>query len=139
MRAALSAIAAGVAVLAGAALLPVGSLRWAEGFTNSYDLVAPIPSTAGTVARGRAVYHEQMRCASCHGASGRGDGPLAASLTPPPADLVLHVPQHPDGELFWYISRGSPGTAMPAWDTALGEEDRWSLVHYLRTLAGGVP
>ena len=128
-----------MAVLAGAALLPVGSLRWAEGFADSYDLVAPIPATAETVARGRAVYHQQLRCASCHGALGRGDGPLAASLTPPPADLVLHVPQHPDGELFWYISRGSPGTAMPAWDMSLSEEDRWSLVHYLRELAKGRP
>jgi mono/diheme cytochrome c family protein len=80
-----------------------------------------------------------MRCVSCHGARGRGDGPLAASLTPPPADLVLHVPQHPDGELFWYVSRGSPGTAMPAWDTVLSEDDRWSLVHYLRDLAAGAP
>jgi copper resistance protein D len=80
-----------------------------------------------------------MRCVSCHGARGRGDGPLASSLTPPPADLVLHVPQHPDGELFWYVGRGSPGTAMPAWDTVLSEEDRWSLVHYLRQLAVGAP
>jgi mono/diheme cytochrome c family protein len=27
-------------------------------------------------------------CASCHGAEGRGDGPLAASLTKPPSDLT---------------------------------------------------
>jgi mono/diheme cytochrome c family protein len=27
-------------------------------------------------------------CASCHGASGRGDGPLAAELTTPPSDLT---------------------------------------------------
>lgn len=27
-------------------------------------------------------------CASCHGPSGKGDGPLAASLTVPPADLT---------------------------------------------------
>jgi mono/diheme cytochrome c family protein len=27
-------------------------------------------------------------CASCHGAEGRGDGPLAGSLTKPPADLT---------------------------------------------------
>lgn len=139
MRAALSAIVAGCAVLVGAALLPIGSLRWQEGFADSYDLVAPIPATAATVARGRVVYHEQMRCVACHGPRGRGDGPLASALTPPPADLVLHVPQHPDGELFWYVSRGSPGTAMPAWDTVLDEDDRWSLVHYLRELAEGRP
>jgi mono/diheme cytochrome c family protein len=27
-------------------------------------------------------------CASCHGSEGRGDGPLAGSLTKPPADLT---------------------------------------------------
>ena len=27
-------------------------------------------------------------CASCHGEGGRGDGPLAASLTKPPTDLT---------------------------------------------------
>ena len=28
-----------------------------------------------------------LRCAPCHGATGRGDGPSAASLRPPPRDL----------------------------------------------------
>lgn len=36
---------------------------------------------------GAAFYAEN--CVSCHGASGRGDGPLAAGLTPKPADLTL--------------------------------------------------
>ena len=27
-------------------------------------------------------------CASCHGAEGRGDGPVSSSLTTPPADLT---------------------------------------------------
>jgi hypothetical protein len=33
----------------------------------------------------RTVY--TLRCASCHGTHGRGDGPLASSLSPPPRDL----------------------------------------------------
>ncbi|MGH2377364.1 MAG: c-type cytochrome [Candidatus Limnocylindria bacterium] len=137
MRAALSAIAAGIAVLAGAALIPLGTLRWEEGFADSYDLIAPFRATPEAVARGRAIYTE--RCVACHGPLGRGNGPLAAPLDPPPADLVLHVPQHPDGELYWYVTRGSPGTAMPAWDAVLSEEERWSVVHYLRQLAAGAP
>ena len=35
---------------------------------------------------GRARYAEN--CASCHGTSGRGDGPAAAGLRTPPADLT---------------------------------------------------
>jgi hypothetical protein len=35
---------------------------------------------------GRQVY--LRHCASCHGESGRGDGPVAASLKRPPSDLT---------------------------------------------------
>jgi mono/diheme cytochrome c family protein len=37
------------------------------------------------VQRGRALYVEY--CASCHGASAQGDGPVARALTTPPANL----------------------------------------------------
>jgi mono/diheme cytochrome c family protein len=52
---------------------------------------------------------------------------------------VLHVPQHTDGELFYYVSEGIPETAMPAWRAAISERERWELVHYLRDLADGRP
>jgi hypothetical protein len=37
------------------------------------------------VALGRQIYLE--RCASCHGLTGEGDGPVARALTTPPANL----------------------------------------------------
>ena len=37
------------------------------------------------VAQGRQIYLEY--CASCHGLSGEGDGPVAHALTAPPANL----------------------------------------------------
>ncbi|CAG1008321.1 hypothetical protein MYXO_03713 [Myxococcaceae bacterium] len=37
-------------------------------------------------ARGSALY--ALHCASCHGPGGRGDGPNAAGLDPPPGDLT---------------------------------------------------
>jgi len=40
---------------------------------------------ADDVALGRQIYLE--RCASCHGLSGEGDGPVARALTTPPANL----------------------------------------------------
>src|SRR5690606_36091784 len=48
---------------------------------------APPPgaSRAEVVASGAELYASY--CASCHGASARGDGPAAASLEPPPSDL----------------------------------------------------
>jgi hypothetical protein len=40
----------------------------------------------GTHPTGEVLY--RLYCASCHGVTGRGDGPLAASLRKPPADLT---------------------------------------------------
>lgn len=44
--------------------------------------------------RGAAIYGKY--CASCHGTSGRGDGPLAAEFGGTPADLTL-LRQRNDG------------------------------------------
>ena len=44
------------------------------------------PARAPSLAAGGRVY--AARCAQCHGASGRGDGPAGAGLTPRPADLT---------------------------------------------------
>jgi mono/diheme cytochrome c family protein len=93
----------------------------------------PIPPTTESVAIGRQVY--QAQCAACHGAQGRGDGPAAATLNPPPLDLTQHVGLHTDGELHRWISDGVPGTAMPAFRDRLTPDERWHLINYLRTLA----
>jgi mono/diheme cytochrome c family protein len=42
-------------------------------------------AAADDVALGRQIYLE--RCASCHGLTGEGDGPVAPALTTPPANL----------------------------------------------------
>ncbi|MBE0608838.1 MAG: cytochrome c, partial [Dehalococcoidia bacterium] len=48
----------------------------------------------------------------------------------------VHIPQHPDGQLYNFIANGVPGTAMVAWkDSDLTEEQLWHLVNYLRTFA----
>jgi len=39
-----------------------------------------------------------------------------------------------DGEVFWFITRGSLSGAMPSW-ASLPEQQRWQLVTYLKTLA----
>lgn len=125
-------------MVAGSALLAasvsVGDLGWRRGFDRAGTLVSPVSRTDDVLARGRAAYAE--RCEPCHGDRGRGDGPLAAALDPRPADLVLHAPQHTDGELFYFVSRGTPGTGMPAWRDALSATERWEVVAYLRALSG---
>jgi high-affinity iron transporter len=92
-----------------------------------------VPPTAESLAVGQQVYQQQ--CSACHGATGRGDGPLAASLRPRPVDLQVHAPQHPDSFLFEVISKGVPGTAMPPFAAGLSEDERWHVLNYIRALA----
>ncbi|MGH2451554.1 MAG: c-type cytochrome [Candidatus Limnocylindria bacterium] len=101
------------------------------------ELENAVPESDAAIASGRSLY--RAHCVGCHGELGRGDGPAGSALDPPPADLVLHVPQHSDGELYYFISRGIPGTAMPSWRSSLSSRERWHLVHYLRRLAAGSP
>ena len=41
--------------------------------------------------------------------------------------------QQTDGAIFWKLTEGK--TPMPAWGETLSEEQRWSVVNYVRTLA----
>jgi mono/diheme cytochrome c family protein len=101
---------------------------------------APRAASPELLALGRRLYDKQ--CAACHGTSGRGDGEAAYLLYPKPRDLVAgahrlvstweRVPT--DEDLYRTISRGMPGSAMPAW-SHLSEEERWGLVHYVKTFA----
>jgi mono/diheme cytochrome c family protein len=71
---------------------------WTRGLNASAGVANPIPPSTEAVNAGRAIYRE--RCVACHGERGRGDGAAGVTLEPKPADLVLHVPQHTDGELY---------------------------------------
>ena len=113
----------GMAALVG----QVSAIRSGE----SIPLVNPFPATPQSVAAGEALYRQH--CLACHGPSGHGDGPAAAGLSPPPADLPVHVPLHGDRQLFVWVSNGLPGTAMPAFRDKLTAEERWRLLNYLKS------
>jgi mono/diheme cytochrome c family protein len=89
------------------------------------------------VAAGKALYEGKGSCFLCHGIGGKGDGP-AAQMNPtnPPRDFTNCVFQkeREDGELFWIIKYGSPGTGMqPLIPALLSEEEGWKVVAYIRT------
>ncbi len=90
----------------------------------------PLAKAAGE-QEGKKAY--AANCAVCHGPSGKGDGPGAAALTPRPKNLAdKEIQEETDGELFWKITTGRG--VMPPWQQ-LPENVRWSLVHYIRSLA----
>jgi mono/diheme cytochrome c family protein len=85
-------------------------------------------------AAGAVLFRDN--CASCHGEQADGHGAAAIGLVPPPANLETGdvVPRHSDAYLYYRISEGKPGTAMPSFHGALAEPERWALVAYLRSL-----
>ena len=50
----------------------------------------PFPLSQASVQIGLETY--TTNCATCHGDTGKGDGPAGLSHNPPPADLAVHVP-----------------------------------------------
>lgn len=128
-------LAAGVLVLA------CGGYVYAQEQRNGVPLDVvnirdPIPPDDRSLASGEEVY--TTYCASCHGETGRGDGPAGLRLVPRPADLRIHSQPgvHLDGEMFYWVSYGFPNSAMPAWKDVLTEEQRWDVINYIRATFG---
>lgn len=92
---------------------------------------APVSPTAPPDVRAAgALYAEH--CATCHGASGRGDGPVAAGMEPPPInfhDRARHASRSVFA-LYGIIANGVEGTAMPAFPQ-LTDAQRWALAFHV--------
>lgn len=92
----------------------------------------PVPLTDAALAAGEQSYG--ARCASCHGDTGKGDGKATRFIKPAPADIstVEARDRMTDGEMFYKITEGKK--PMPGMARTLSDEERWQVVHYLRTL-----
>jgi mono/diheme cytochrome c family protein len=103
-----------------------------------YNLSNPLGPSAANIAAGRRLYEKEVNpsCQMCHGIKGDGQGPLSSQFDPPPRNFACAqtVNGIPDGQLFWIIHNGSPGTSMPSFN-ALRDEQVWQVVLYLRELA----
>lgn len=89
-----------------------------------------VPRLVPNIETGAALY--QQHCAACHGATGRGDGPVAASLAPAPTDFhdAARARERSVFGLYNTITLGVNGTAMTGFD-ALSDQARWSLAFYV--------
>lgn len=92
----------------------------------------PVPLTDEALAAGEQAY--AARCASCHGDTGKGDGKATRFIKPAPADISTTEARDrmTDGEMFYKITEGKK--PMPGMARTLNDEERWQVVHYLRTL-----
>ncbi|MFQ5587244.1 MAG: c-type cytochrome [Nitrospiria bacterium] len=97
----------------------------------------PFSSSPENIKKGRDLYQTKATCFTCHGKEGRGDGLAAPGLDPSPRNFTnaaFHA-MRSDGELFWVIKKGIPGTAMmPMVGSVITEEEAWLVLLYERSL-----
>ena len=101
----------------------------------------PVPATLSSLKNGEVMF--QRFCATCHGAEGMGDGPVAASSPfaphasgPLPLVLPINGPMSmanvfSDGHIYTTISSGRG--RMPRY-ARIPAADRWDIVNFLREL-----
>jgi len=96
----------------------------------------PMRSNPSAILAGKTLYLQN--CMTCHGDTGKGNGPAAAALNPKPKDLTAsHVAKQKDGELYWKIKNGR--SPMPSFGSALDRKQIWQVVSYLRNMKNGTP
>lgn len=92
------------------------------------------PAKAPDITKGSQLF--QQICASCHGATGGGDGPAAQGLDPQP--IAFSDAQRANARslmaLYQVTSQGVEGTSMVAFG-ALPEDDRWALAYFVGGLS----
>lgn len=99
---------------------------------------------AGGAAAAAAAFSPQQafanNCTPCHGTGGQGNGVVAASLNPKPANFTdaRFWTGRTDAELVKAIRDGGAAVgrsaSMPAWSSLLTEQQATEMVAYLKTL-----
>lgn len=105
----------------------------------SSAFVASSLAEQGDPKAGKVTYDKI--CTTCHGTTGKGDGPAAAVLPTKPRN-------HTDGQymnvltddyVFKIIKEGGVAVGkaqfMPAWGAQITDPEIWNIVAYIRTLA----
>jgi mono/diheme cytochrome c family protein len=90
----------------------------------------PIQATQAAIGRGERVYRNF--CASCHGEDALGFGPVAERA---PLGMSLRgqsTRNRADGALFHIVTYGR--LTMPPHGDLVSIDDRWRVIHYLRSL-----
>lgn len=109
----------------------------ADKLAEARSLTSPLPDSPETIEKGKALYHGKGTCVNCHGSEGAGDGPVAGQLNPSPRNFHHHGfwRHRTEGEIFWVIKHGSPGTSMIGSAGQLTDEEIWALIQYERTFS----
>jgi len=118
----------------------LGDMTLAELPDDVGGFTSKLPNSPEAKDAGKQIY--MKRCMPCHGVNGDGNGPAADTLNPRPRDFTrglfkLRTTAWQDApseaDHFRTVSRGIPGTAMPAFARILSEQERWQVTYFERT------
>ena len=94
-------------------------------------------ASAAPAERGRAIY--KANCVACHGETGKGDGPGAGVLKPPPRDHTdrAYMSTLTDKEIGDIIKMGGAIKGKPLMPShpQIGGDDLNALIGYVRSLS----
>lgn len=130
------------ALLAGCNFSLAADVTPPPGYQPPPETLATTPAMTGPVfpvvppnpADGAPIYAE--KCAPCHGVSGLGDGPNAASLPNPvpPLSSPDVARQATPSDWFTIVTQGNLERFMPPF-RSLSDPERWDVVAYALTLS----
>ena len=106
----------------------------AQGTPDAAALKNPVPVSAESLDAGKRLY--LRHCASCHGANAEGGS--GNDLIPAAPDLTDKEWKHggSDGDIFSAIKNGVPPELnMVPFGDQLKDQEIWSVVNYLRSIA----
>ncbi len=83
---------------------------------------------------GKAVYDKN--CVSCHGAGGKGDGPAAKAMKPPPQDFATALKSKTDADVAKVLTEGAfEGKKHPVFAKKLSEDQIKAVAKYAKEFA----
>ena len=111
--------------------MPYGYENTPEGYELAgQNLKSSLVNSENVVADGEELYG--MFCVHCHGKTGQGDGTLVErDKFPPIPTKFAPALELSEGKMFHSITYGKG--LMGAHASQLNKEERWKLVHYIRT------
>jgi mono/diheme cytochrome c family protein len=110
--------------------VPANLIAEARTWTN------PFPSNPENIEIGKNIFHSKAFCVTCHGRDGKGLGNIPGLRGKLPRNFTDKIWQaaRTDGELFWILKNGSPGTDMASFiPLVLTEDEAWHVLLYVRS------
>lgn len=114
----------------------------AERVRAAAEIQDPLEHTAENLAEGKRLY--DINCTPCHGEKGEGNGQLIelpgggdGPFTARPQPYKTLLPALKDGAIFYSVSYGK--NAMGGYGFQMSVNERWKVIHYIKSLAGMTP